>query len=292
MNFDHYRNFVAIIDAGTLSAASKILYVAQPALSNQLKAFEGEYGAQLVVRGPRRLALTDAGRIFYDRAKAICNLEDAARKEIQASVSGERGTLWLGLTPASPDPVMADLLSDFHQSHPDINFEIIEANSDQLMDMLKNGIIEVGVIRTPGYIPPDLLPVSVIEERLVAVYRPDTPWLKPHQGELPIRELKDVPISLSRGFQRRVEEACLQAGFAARLLAVSSSRALALMWAQHGAGVALIVSPTEREPEFAGLHCRPLEGRDMHTRRAIAVARERELSACAAVFAEFCRSRL
>jgi DNA-binding transcriptional LysR family regulator len=292
MNFEHYRNFVAIIDAGTLSAASKTLYVAQPALSNQLKAFEAEYGAQLVVRGPRHLELTDAGRIFYDRARDICNLEDAARKEIQASVSGERGTLWLGLTPASPDPVMAGLLSGFHRSHPDVTFEIIEASSDQLVKMLKNGLIEVGVIRTPGRIPPFLLPVSVIEERLMAVYQRENPWLPPQKGELSIQALKDVPICLSRGFQRRVEEVCLQAGFKARVLSVSSSRAMALMWARHGAGVAVTVSPDKQEPEFEGMHCRPLKGRDLHTRRAITVLRERKFSACAAVFAAFCQSRL
>lgn len=55
MNLEVYRNYVAIIDAGTISAASRELHIAQPALSNQLKALEAAYGTQLVERGPRHI---------------------------------------------------------------------------------------------------------------------------------------------------------------------------------------------------------------------------------------------
>ena len=64
MDLQCYRNFIAIVEEGSLTAASQRLHIAQPALSNQLKAMEREYGASLLIRGARRVSLTDGGRIW------------------------------------------------------------------------------------------------------------------------------------------------------------------------------------------------------------------------------------
>ncbi|MBQ1524656.1 MAG: LysR family transcriptional regulator, partial [Firmicutes bacterium] len=68
MNIDFYRNYIEIVELGTLSAAARSLHVAQSALSNQLKQFEEEYKTQLLIRSSRQMELTDAGRILYKRA--------------------------------------------------------------------------------------------------------------------------------------------------------------------------------------------------------------------------------
>lgn len=295
MKFQHYHNFVTIIDSGTILAASKALFVAQPALSNQLKTLEQEYGAQLVVRGPRSLALTDAGRIFYDKAKTICYLEDAIKKEINACTAGNRGTLWLGLTPAYPDPAIGDILLRFHERYPEISFEIIEANSGQIVELLENGVVEIGVIRTPIHVPLTLRPVFSIKERLMAVYDEDNPWLRAGKGELSVSALKDVPLSISQRFRKIIEEACLKAGFRANFLSVSTSRRTALMWAQRNAAVAIIVGREEAphlSEEVAGFICRPLKGKDMRTKRSFAVQQNRRLSAPAETFLDYCEKYL
>ena len=295
MNFQHYRNFVAIVDAGTLSAASKALFIAQPALSNQLKAFENEYGAQLVVRGARQLTLTDAGQIFYDKAKTICYLEDAIKKEIQACTDGTRGTLWLGLTPAFPDPVMADMLLRFHEQYPEINFEIMETDSGRILELLHTGVVEVGVIRNQPFVPPTLQAALSVRERLMAVYAPKNPWLKAGAGELSLAELEGIPLSVSQGFKSKIEEACLNAGFRPRFLSVSTSRGTALTWARRGAAVAIIVNPDDasyRNKETEGFCCRPLKGRDMRTKRTFAVLQNKKLSAMARAFLEFCKENI
>ena len=70
MNLSYYANYVTIVEEGSLTAASLKLRIAQPALSNQVKALEAAYGARLFYRGARRLELTDAGRILYQKAKS------------------------------------------------------------------------------------------------------------------------------------------------------------------------------------------------------------------------------
>ena len=82
MTLESYRNFVAIVESGSILAASNKLLIAQPSLSNQLKNIETYYGAKLLIRNRHRLELTDAGRVFYLRAKEIYQAEEKLQDEI------------------------------------------------------------------------------------------------------------------------------------------------------------------------------------------------------------------
>ena len=95
MELESYRNFLAIIEAGSFTGAAECVHVAQPALSKQLKTLENFFGAKLIIttRGSRQLILTEAGRILYQKAKYICSLEDLARNEIDNIIGGAVGTL-------------------------------------------------------------------------------------------------------------------------------------------------------------------------------------------------------
>lgn len=94
MELESYRNFLAIIEAGSFTGAAECVHVAQPALSKQLKTLENFFGAKLIIttRGSRQLILTEAGRILYQKAKYICSLEDLARNEIDNVIGGAVGT--------------------------------------------------------------------------------------------------------------------------------------------------------------------------------------------------------
>ena len=94
MELESYRNFLAIIEAGSFTGAAECVHVAQPALSKQLKTLENFFGAKLIIttRGSRQLILTEAGRILYQKAKYICSLEDLARNEIDNIIGGAVGT--------------------------------------------------------------------------------------------------------------------------------------------------------------------------------------------------------
>ena len=87
MEIDNYRNFLAIVEAGSMTSASEFVHIAQPALSKQLKSLEGYFGTKLIIttRGSKHLILTDAGKILYHKAKYICSLEDMARIELMTS---------------------------------------------------------------------------------------------------------------------------------------------------------------------------------------------------------------
>lgn len=69
MEIDNYRNFLAIVEAGSMTSASEFVHIAQPALSKQLKSLEGYFGTKLIIttRGSKHLILTDAGKFSTTR---------------------------------------------------------------------------------------------------------------------------------------------------------------------------------------------------------------------------------
>ena len=79
MDLENYRNFLAVIETGSLTGASEYVHVAQPALSKQIRMLENFFGARLLIteRGSRKVILTEAGRLLYQKAKYICSLEEA-----------------------------------------------------------------------------------------------------------------------------------------------------------------------------------------------------------------------
>ena len=95
MDLDIYRNFLAIVEAGSFTGAADFVHIAQPALSKLLRNLENFFGTKLIItqRGSRQLLLTEAGRAVYQKAKYMCSLEDLAKSEIENIVGGVIGTL-------------------------------------------------------------------------------------------------------------------------------------------------------------------------------------------------------
>ncbi len=124
MDWNGIRDFLAVIEAGSLTSAAQYLNVSQPTLSRRLSALEEALGAKLIVRTPRHLQLTDAGRRIYklatrmgEEAVSIENVALGLDKQlagnVRISVTEIIGINWL--TP---------ILKDFNNSHPGIIIDL------------------------------------------------------------------------------------------------------------------------------------------------------------------------
>ncbi len=296
MNIDFYRNYIEIVELGTLSAAAKSLHVAQSALSNQLKQFEEEFGTPLFIRSSRRLELTDAGRILYKRARDIIALVDAVHKEIAAGVGESVGNLRLGLTQAYPDAYSSRLLQGFLRKNPGMRFEIYEESSLEIMESLRSGVIEIGIVRYPDRIPPFLTELLTRKERVCAYLRKDNPWIDASGGEIPVRALEKAPLAISRGIVGLLGDIFQREGISPRIMSVSTSRSNPMMWAEAGAAVA-IIRTGEGEPGAAGdCVCLPLSSEDdiikeeLKASRSIVALKDGVLSAAAQSFADYIKT--
>ena len=258
MNIDFYRNYIEIVELGTLSAAARSLHVAQSALSNQLKQFEEEFGTPLFIRAARRMELTDAGRILYRKSKDIIALVDAAHKEIDASIEGAQGSLRLGMTQAYPDLYVNNLLLAFQKQNPQMRFDIFEESSMEILEQLRSGVIEIGIERNPDKLPPFLTEVVTQNERVSAYVRKDNPWIDAGLDELPVAELQKAPLAISRGIVGLLDDIFERVGISPRVMSISTSRSNPMMWARAGVAVAIIRAGTSEFSDDGECRCIPL----------------------------------
>ena len=118
MDIKTLRNFVEIVDSGSLTSASKKLFIAQPALSNQLKSLEKEFDTVMIERNSRHQKLTDAGKLFYERAKSIILLENAMIKEISDTKEGDIGSLKIATIQLGEINLLQEIIPLFTKMYP------------------------------------------------------------------------------------------------------------------------------------------------------------------------------
>ena len=97
MRLEALKNFITVVECGTITEAARKICIAQPALSNQIRGLEEELGVQLFHRPPRSMELTEAGRILYRHSRSICCIGN-----YRAAVRGEARPFGLGFPPPFP----------------------------------------------------------------------------------------------------------------------------------------------------------------------------------------------
>lgn len=296
MNIDFYRNYIEIVELGTLSAAARSLHVAQSALSNQLKQFEEEFGTSLFVRASRRMELTDSGRILYKKAKDIIALVDAAHKEIEASVEGSQGCLRLGMTQAYPDLYMNDVLLKFQKENPQMRFEIFEESSVEILEQLRSGVVEIGIERNPDKLPPFLVAQVTQPERVYAYVKKDNPWIDMDARTIDVKALDDTPIAISRGIMGLFNDIFERVEINPRIVSISTSRSNPMMWAQAGVAIAIIRAGDSEfadDPDCIRIplsSADPVISRELETTRCVVTVRDTVLSSAAQKFVDFIKA--
>ena len=254
MNLQYYFNYVTIVEEGSLTAASRKLHIAQPALSNQIKAMEQKYGTRLFFRGARRLELTDAGMILYQQAKRMCEIEQAAKNEIASGFSGQKGTLRLGVTPSVAGGVITDILMAFAQRYPQTEIKYLEASPVDLCKMLQNGIIEVSVLKTIGELPENVKVLCSEQAPTVVLYKPGAGLLdKVKKDSVTINQLSGVPIAMEELYQGPVLSAFKAKDASLYVKSLSSSPNYSAKMARAGLAVALVSAYVAAHKDSEGL---------------------------------------
>lgn len=121
------RIFIAVVEAGTLSAAARQLHLALSTVSKSLAALEEAVGYPLIYRNTRRLALTDAGRAFYRRSRAVVReMEEAASVDLAGGspLPDVTGHLRVVVSPSFGDAVLAPALPQFLERHPRVTIDV------------------------------------------------------------------------------------------------------------------------------------------------------------------------
>lgn len=144
-----FRYFVAVAEERHFGRAAARLHIAQPGLSQQIKRLERAVGAQLLLRGPRGVELTEAGQAFLDQARLSLELADRAVASALQAERGKKGLLRVGAPALAIPPVAQSLLREFGTRFPDVEVEIHPAFHPQLLESLRTHALDVAIVLSP-----------------------------------------------------------------------------------------------------------------------------------------------
>lgn len=238
MDIKQLKYFLTIAEEEQITSAAKKLNMSQPPLSYQLKTLEDELGVKLVERGSKKIHLTDAGQVLRNRAEQIVELTEVTYKELKDLSKGFQGTLSIGTVSSSGPTLFDKRLKIFHDVYPLVNFEIYEGNTYKIIEYLHNGLIQIGIVRTPfnmdgfNYILAD-------PEPMVAVMSEALNWDDKNE-KISLLELKDKPLIVYRRFEALIKDRCTKAGFEPKFFCKNDDARTTLLWAASGLGIGIV----------------------------------------------------
>lgn len=127
----------------SFSKAAKELYISQPSLSASIKRIEKEIGAPIFDRSTNPLSLTDIGKKYIECANEIGNIEDSFKNYVGDSLNVMKGEIKIGGSGMFNSFVLSELISSFSKKHPGIKFDIVEDHTQNLIDKLISGHLDI-----------------------------------------------------------------------------------------------------------------------------------------------------
>lgn len=128
VDWNGIRDFLAVVEAGSITAASEKLLISQPTLSRRLKTLEETLGVQLLVRGPRHLRLTEAGQKFWQQAQKMGVAAKALDDGASIADDAMAGPVRVSATEGLAVTWLTDQLARFMRRHPGITVELVIDN--------------------------------------------------------------------------------------------------------------------------------------------------------------------
>ena len=289
MGLKDMRAFFTIVEEGNISHAAQRLGIAQPALSRQMKRLEEKLDVKLFERGSRRIRLTEAGRLLYDRVENILGMVDGTVREITEIGTGSKGSIRIGTITTSGAMILPELISEFHQSYPNITFEIWEAEGARILELLDSRLIEIAITRTQvDNLSYELLVLP--NEPLVMVMNKKFAFGE-NEDTVKFIELKNQPLMIPLRWKSIFEENCRKAGFEPNIFCVSDSIVQDLLMVKMNLGAAMIPISSQKLLTDGDLIYKRIVEPEMKTHTVVSWLKNQTLSTACKNFIELFRKK-
>jgi DNA-binding transcriptional LysR family regulator len=166
MELRQLRYFIAVAEHLSYSKAAKELHVSISPLSRQIRQLEDEFGVRLLLRDRRRVALSDAGRLFLQEAKSLLSHTENVSEQLRLAKAGELGVVRVGVGLHLGDTV-GSVVMEHSNSHPTVEVQCRGIFSTMQNAALREGQIDAGFMRPP--VDPVFAFEALYEEQLVAL---------------------------------------------------------------------------------------------------------------------------
>lgn len=178
MKLSQLRNFIAVVEAGTLRQASRNLHLSQSSISKSLQQLEAELGAEILHRGTRGVTPTAAGAALLTRAKVIEAELHHARNDVQTVLGAQTGEIRVSASPTVAMGLLPRAIVGFQRLRPQVKFSISEDVYPDMLPAIRNGDLDFAICLVPVQ-PRDetLRVVSLVKDHLVPAVRSDHPLI-------------------------------------------------------------------------------------------------------------------
>jgi DNA-binding transcriptional LysR family regulator len=136
------RDFLAVVEAGTIRAAARKLGVSQPTITKSIRGLETDLHVQLLRRSVRGIVLTPSGQAFYARARVVQS--ELRKAEEEASLPGgpDAGSVAFGIGPAVAILVLPEAVKRFRQQFPAARIRLIEGHANVLLPFVRDETLD------------------------------------------------------------------------------------------------------------------------------------------------------
>ncbi|MFZ5988204.1 MAG: LysR family transcriptional regulator [Bacillota bacterium] len=149
INFELYKIFYHTAKTGSFSHAAGRLHVSQSAVSQAIKNLEEKLGSQLFFRKTREIKLTMEGEILFKHIEQAYNFIKTAENKILESQNLERGEIRIGVSDTVCKYNLIPYVEKFILKYPKVKIQVINRTSSQIRDILKDGLIDFGIVTLP-----------------------------------------------------------------------------------------------------------------------------------------------
>lgn len=274
MDLRSLKYFTVVAQELNITRAAEKLNMSQPPLSNQLKALEEELGVTLLIRGKRHLQLTEAGNLLLRRANQILELADKTRQELTDLKDGLSGTISIGIVEGRAPFLVSRWISGFREEFPRIQYSLWNGSSDDVLDRLYRGLVDIAVIAAP-YDTEHLEGFQVGREPWVAIIPAGHPLAKVEGKQISLSSLAGEPLIVPSRKSRvdAIRKWFREIGEEPNIICEMSNYLDAVALSERGVGISIfpqttytpnallvtkVITDSERQVEYVLVHSKQL----------------------------------
>ncbi|WP_426077857.1 LysR substrate-binding domain-containing protein [Janthinobacterium sp. PSPC3-1] len=237
------RQFIAVAEELNFRRAAERLHMAQPPLSQAILRLEQQLGYPVFERSNRKVGLTAAGTAFLATARQVLATLESGVAETRRVAQGSAGHLRLGFIQVTPYAHVLDALRQFRADFPDVHLSLREASTQELVELLEAGQLDVALLRAPGRSTPALAFERLSGEAIMAALPAGHRLAGRPAVALSALQEEDFvasPRALGQGFHDQLASLCLHAGFVPQVVQRARRLQTVAGLVAAGFGVALL----------------------------------------------------
>ncbi len=173
VDLELYRVFYAVAKHKHMTKASEELHISQPAISQSIKKLEGQLGGTLFLRSNKGMGLTEEGKMFYEYVKGALELINNAENEFTSFKDLSKGEIKIGCSTTLTKLVLMNALKDFHLDYPNININITNDLTSNLINDLKLGKLDFVIFNESNIKEANLNLEKIKELKQGFIYNPE-----------------------------------------------------------------------------------------------------------------------